>query len=70
MYLTLLQRVFDARSNSYKLLAEDGRVVSRQKRDLDLILDKFNIQVDNPVCIMDQENSKEFIKGSEKDKYR
>jgi hypothetical protein len=22
------------------------------------------------VCIMDQENSKEFIKGSEKDKYR
>mmetsp|Transcript_37242 Transcript_37242/g.48154 ORF Transcript_37242/g.48154 Transcript_37242/m.48154 type:complete len:259 (+) Transcript_37242:1028-1804(+) len=44
--------------------------ISNKKKDLELMLDKLNIQVDNPVCIMDQENSKEFIKGSDKDKYK
>lgn len=34
------------------------------------MLDRLNVQVENPVCIMDQENSKEFIKGNERDKYR
>lgn len=27
-------------------------------------------QVDNPVAVMDQENSKKFLQGSETDKYR
>ena len=30
---------------------------------------KFNIQVSNPCCVLDQETSKKFLKGDEKDKY-
>jgi chromosome segregation ATPase len=66
-----LQRKFDAHGkNSYRLLNEDGKMVSNKKKDLEEMLDRLNVQVDNPVCIMDQENSKEFIKGNEKEKYR
>ena len=34
------------------------------------MLDKMNIQVDNPVAVLDQENSKNFIRGSEKQKFQ
>jgi hypothetical protein len=67
----VLQRTFDASGkNSYKLLDENDKCVSTKKKDLEEMLDRLNVQVENPVCIMDQENSKEFIKGNEKDKYR
>ena len=70
-FLFNFQRVFDAQSkNSYKILDQNDRCVSTKKKDLEEMLDRLNVQVENPVCIMDQENSKEFIKGNERDKYR
>ena len=33
------------------------------------MLDLFNIQVDNPVAVLDQEESKKFLKGRPEDKY-
>ena len=49
--------------SNYKILTADGTVGSRQKSEVDIILDRLNIQVDNTVAILDQENAKEFIKG-------
>jgi hypothetical protein len=70
IYHTTFKRIFDHTKNSFKLYDEKMRCISTKRKDLDDMLDRLNVQVDNPVCIMDQENSKEFIKGSEKDKYR
>mmetsp|Transcript_30561 Transcript_30561/g.62185 ORF Transcript_30561/g.62185 Transcript_30561/m.62185 type:complete len:154 (+) Transcript_30561:1-462(+) len=44
-------------------------MVSNKKKDLEEMLDNLNVQVENPVCVMDQENSKGFITGNEKEKY-
>ncbi|XP_038174634.1 structural maintenance of chromosomes protein 6 isoform X2 [Arvicola amphibius] len=58
-------------SRSYKLKSEKGTVVSTKKEELIAILDHFNIQVDNPVSVLTQEMSKQFLQSkNEGDKYK
>jgi hypothetical protein len=56
--------------NGYKLYGADDVEQSRSKKDLDEMLDKLNIQVENPVAILDQEEAKKFLTGKATDKYR
>ncbi|XP_015750805.1 PREDICTED: structural maintenance of chromosomes protein 6-like, partial [Acropora digitifera] len=47
------------------------KVVSHKKDELNHILDQFNIQVDNPVSVLNQDTSRNFLNSSDpKDKYR
>ena len=47
------------------------KVVSVKKQEVDNIVEQFNIQVDNPVCFLNQETSKHFLNSSNKsDKYK
>ena len=55
--------------NGYKLLDHDGVEKSRNKKDLDAMLDQLNIQVENPVAVLDQEEAKKFLCGKPEDKY-
>jgi len=55
--------------NGYKLLDEHGAEKSRNKKDLDAMLDQLNIQVENPVAVLDQEEAKKFLCGKPEDKY-
>lgn len=61
--------------NGYKLFCskEKGggkeREVSRSKKDLDNMLDCLNVQVENPVAVLDQEEAKKFLMGKAEDKY-
>ncbi|NXG20844.1 SMC6 protein, partial [Grallaria varia] len=58
-------------SRSYKLKSKSGALISSKKEELIRILDHFNIQVDNPVSILTQEMSKQFLQTkSESDKYK
>lgn len=45
-------------------------LVSKQKADLEAMLDHLNIQTENPCAILDQENAKLFLKGNPTDKYK
>ena len=56
--------------NGYKLYDVDMKEQSRSKKDLDELLDKLNIQVENPVAILDQEEAKKFLTGKAADKYK
>jgi hypothetical protein len=56
--------------NGYKILDSEGREQSREKKELDDILDHLNIQVNNPVSILSQEDAKRFLLGKEDEKYR
>lgn len=56
-------------SNGYKLLDSSGKVQSCSKKDLDAMLDQLNIQVENPVAVLDQEEAKKFLTGKSQDKY-
>ena len=38
-----------------------GSIVSHKKEDLVVILDHWNIQVDNPVSLLDQDTSRHFL---------
>lgn len=55
--------------NGYKLLDKDGVCKSNTKKDLDAMLDHLNIQVENPVAVLDQEEAKKFLTGKPEDKY-
>ena len=56
--------------SSYKICTADNKVISTKREELDMILDYFNIQVDNPVVILNQQASKEFlIMSTPKDMY-
>ncbi|NXG57818.1 SMC6 protein, partial [Hemiprocne comata] len=58
-------------NRSYKLKSKSGTVVSSKKEELIGILDHFNIQVDNPVSVLTQEMSKNFLQSkNEGDKYK
>lgn len=46
------------------------QVVSTEKRELERMLKSFNIFIDNPCCVLTQEESKKFIGGQEKEKYQ
>lgn len=58
-------------SSQYKLMNEFHKLVSNKKSELDNIIEQFNIQVENPVCFLNQETSKHFLNSSNKsDKYK
>lgn len=57
-------------ASQYKIKSSSGTVVSSKKDELLQILDQFNIQVDNPVMILNQETSRNFLQSKNpKDKY-
>ncbi|XP_077388554.1 structural maintenance of chromosomes protein 6 [Festucalex cinctus] len=56
---------------TYKLKSQSGQIISTKKDELVSILDNFNIQVNNPVSVLNQEMSKYFLHSKgETDKYR
>jgi chromosome segregation ATPase len=59
-----------AGASAYRVLNGDtDKVVTTKKRDVDLIVEKYNISVNNPCCVLDQETSKSFLRGDAKNKY-
>uniref|UniRef100_A0A3B3E1R5 Structural maintenance of chromosomes protein 6 n=2 Tax=Oryzias melastigma TaxID=30732 RepID=A0A3B3E1R5_ORYME len=69
--ITVEHRVFSDGSRTCKLKNGSGQLVSTRKEELVSILDHFNIQLDNPVSILSQEMSKQFLHSkNETDKYK
>ncbi|NXR77229.1 SMC6 protein, partial [Pycnonotus jocosus] len=69
--ITVNQRINQDGSRTCKLRSKTGTVISSKKEELIGILDHFNIQVDNPVSILTQEMSKQFLQTkNEGDKYK
>ena len=64
-----IQRQITKTTSNFKLYGADGKVHSTKKQDLVEMLDFLNVQIDNPCCILDQTSSKEFLKGSDSEKY-
>lgn len=65
------RRITSDGSSSYKLKSDSGVVVSTKREELVHIMDQFNIQIDNPVSVLNQETSRSFLNSkSSKDKYK
>ncbi|CDQ67465.1 unnamed protein product [Oncorhynchus mykiss] len=69
--ISIEQRISSDGVRTCRLKSKTGHLVSNKKDELTAILDHFNIQVDNPVSILNQEMSKQFLHSkSEADKYK
>ena len=78
-YITIERKIERHTSGcGYRLLKGDPhqqgvahmQLVSKKKEDLDRMLDLFNIQIENPCALLDQENAKKFIQGDGGEKFR
>ncbi|KAJ3027976.1 UNVERIFIED_CONTAM: Structural maintenance of chromosomes protein 6 [Siphonaria sp. JEL0065] len=58
-------------SGSYKIKDADGTTQAHRKEDLTAILDHMSIAIDNPLSILTQDTSRQFLANStSKDKYQ
>lgn len=59
----IVQRTFTSDgSSTYRIKKSSGQVISSSRKDLMKILLFMNIQVDNPVCVLNQDASRAFLK--------
>jgi structural maintenance of chromosomes protein 6 len=62
--ITIERRITKNGTSTYKIKDSRGRVVSNKKEELNNIVEQFNIQIENPVCFLNQETSKHFLNSS------
>lgn len=67
----IVERHFNKNSSGFKIKAENGRVVSTKKSELDSITDYFSLQIDNPMNVLSQDSARQFLSSSTPaDKYK
>lgn len=68
--ISITRRLTADGSSHYKIKSCNGAVISSKREELTRIIDHFNIQIDNPVMILNQETSRNFLQSkSARDKY-
>ncbi|CAF4246586.1 unnamed protein product [Rotaria socialis] len=68
--ITITRKVTVKGSSHYQVKNEYGKIVSERKDTIDTIVAHFNIQVDNPMCMLNQDIAKNFLNTkSTKEKY-
>ncbi|KAI9040509.1 DNA repair protein SMC6 [Aspergillus affinis] len=51
-------------TSGFKIKAENGRIVSTKKAELDSIIDFFTLQFDNPMNVLSQDMARQFLSSS------
>ncbi|XP_055546157.1 structural maintenance of chromosomes protein 6 [Wyeomyia smithii] len=55
-------------ATNYKLKSENGTIISTSRSELHKLILYLNIQVDNPVCVLNQDLARSFLKDSDEKK--
>jgi len=68
----IVERHFSkAGTSGFKLKSASGRVISTKKADLEEVCDYFALQIDNPMNVLTQDMSRQFLNNSSpRDKYK
>lgn len=70
-HITVERRLYPDGASTYKIRSEADEVVSTKRDDLMMLLEHFNIQVDNPISVLNQDTSRNFLNSREpQDKYK
>ncbi|KAM9995704.1 hypothetical protein ACTFIY_001895 [Dictyostelium cf. discoideum] len=65
------RRISRTGSSGYKVKDYNGKTVSDKFNDVSLILEQFNVQIDNPMSILTQDTSRQFLNSAgPQDKYK
>lgn len=69
--ITIERRLMRDGPSTYKIKNDLGKVVSNRKEDLNAICDHMALQPDNPMLIMNQDASRQFLQSTtEEDRYK
>lgn len=61
----VIERHFSKNGTSgFKIKAENGRIISTKKAELDSIIDYFTLQFDNPMNVLSQDMARQFLSTS------
>ncbi|XP_044253818.1 structural maintenance of chromosomes protein 6 [Tribolium madens] len=62
--ITIIRNLTASGGSAYRIKAADGAVISTQLSEIHNITTSLNIQVDNPVCILNQDTSRNFLNSN------
>ncbi|CAK9008656.1 Structural maintenance of chromosomes protein 6 (SMC protein 6) (SMC-6) (mSMC6) [Durusdinium trenchii] len=65
----VIKRTGGSEFRMYNAESSPPKIVSKQRGMVEKAVRHFNIVIDNPCCILDQETSKQFLKGNATKKY-
>lgn len=51
-------------ASSFKIKAENGRIISTKRAELDAIIDHFTLQFENPMNVLSQDMARQFLSSS------
>ncbi|XP_018567595.1 structural maintenance of chromosomes protein 6 [Anoplophora glabripennis] len=63
--ITIIRNLSANGSGSYRIRSEKGEIISTQSREVQNITISLNIQVDNPICILNQDTSRNFLSSND-----
>ncbi|XP_022796389.1 structural maintenance of chromosomes protein 6-like [Stylophora pistillata] len=63
--VTIERNITSSGGSSYKIKCNKGKVISTQRSEVDQIVDHFNIQVDNPVSLLNQDTSRHLLNSND-----
>lgn len=63
--ITVERKIVTTGAGGYRIKSADGRTISTRKDELQRILDFFNLQVENPITILNQDMSRSFLQTTE-----
>ncbi|KAJ8925976.1 hypothetical protein NQ315_009831 [Exocentrus adspersus] len=63
--INIIRTLSASGSGSYRVRSEAGEIISTQAREVQNITTSLNIQVDNPICILNQDTSRNFLSSND-----
>lgn len=63
--ITIVRNFTASGSSSFKVKNHTGEVIATQAREIQNIKTSLNIQVDNPICILNQDTSRNFLSSND-----
>lgn len=69
--IVIERTIYASGASNYKIRDQNNKIISEKKDEVDNITKHFDILVDNPVCVLTQEVSKNFLNSKNpKDKFK
>lgn len=59
--IIVTRRIDKNSGSSYQIKSTDGKVIAKTSKELRMILDQFNVHIDNPTTVMTQDISRQFL---------
>ncbi|XP_023020783.2 structural maintenance of chromosomes 6 [Leptinotarsa decemlineata] len=63
--INIVRNLSSSGGGSYRIRSENGEVISTQAKEVQYITSSLNIQVDNPICILNQDTSRNFLSSND-----